>query len=340
MERKVKRISIMFICFSLTLCYVFSLGITEATPSVEANKLIIYTPHEKSPALTSIKEFQERTGIQVEVVFAGTGELLDRIRLEKESNTRSVDVLWGGGAESIAANLDLFEPYVSTVDALIPPEHKDSSDLWIGESPVPVVIMYNTTLVTQEEAPKSWSDLLDPKWREKIAFADPAKSGSAYTILATMLISLGGYDSLKLFADNLKGHTLDSSKSVYEKVADGQYSIGLTQEKSVQTLIKQGAKVAISYPEDGTTAVDDTVAIVKGTQKRDEAIRFVEYVLSIPHQKMMESLYNKRPVRLDLAPPEGLPKLKTIPLIAYDLKEASATKAMILNKWETLMKNY
>ena len=140
--------------------------------------------------------------------------------------------------------------------------------------------------------------------------------------------------------ENLNGRTLDSSKSVYEKVADGQYSIGLTQEKSVQTLIKQGFKVAISYPEDGTTAVDDTVAIVRGTQKRDEAICFVEYVLSNPHQMMMESLYNKRPVRLDLAPPEGLPELKSIPLLDYDLKQASVNKTMILSKWETLMENY
>ena len=72
-----------------------------------------------------------------------------------------------------------------------PAEFRDPSDLWIGNNLHLLVILQNTKLVPSADGPKSWADLLDPKWKGKIAFTDPANSGSAYATV-TMLVDLWG----------------------------------------------------------------------------------------------------------------------------------------------------
>ena len=62
-----------------------------------------------------------------------------------------------------------------------PAEYRDPDDLWIGNNLHLLVILQNTKLVPDDQGPKSWADLLDPKWKGKIAFTDPANSGSAYS---------------------------------------------------------------------------------------------------------------------------------------------------------------
>jgi len=334
------RISWLLLVFCLAIASAFASGGVEGShPFVDDSAaLVIYSPHEELPAMTSIKEFEERTGIEVRVVFAGTGELVDRIRKEQDEGKPSCDLLWGGGAESLAANRDLFLPYKSTIDDLVSSQDKDPEGYWIGESPVPVVIMYNTTLIAPEEVPERWSDLLDPKWKGKVAFANPEKSGSAYTILCTMLLALKGWDAIPRFAQNLDGKTMDGSAMVYQEVADGQYYIGLTQEKSAKLMLEEGKKVGIAYPAEGTSAVDDAIAMVKGVRHVEEAKAFIEFVLGTPNQKMMARLFNRRPVRRDLAPPEGLPEMKDIPLVPYDLSWASGSKKDILEHWNEVLR--
>ena len=179
---------------SIAIFPLFASGVYEDRefPVENQRTLTVYSPHDSQPLYTAVKEFQEITGISVNVVSSGTGELLERIRRENEEGEPLCDVFWGGGAESIAANADLFEPFTSVFDDWIPKESKDPNFLWVGESPAPVVIIYNTILVSPEEVPTAWSDLLLPKWRGKIACARPGKSGSAYTLLCTMLTAFGG----------------------------------------------------------------------------------------------------------------------------------------------------
>ena len=122
-------------------------------------------------------------------------------------------------------------------DAYIDAAYKDKDDMWIGESPLPMVIFYNKDLLKKDglEAPTSWKDLTDAKWKGKIAYCLPSKSGSAYTQLCTMLLAEGGkeagWDFIKQLYANLDGKILDSSGKCYKMVADGEFYVGLTIEK-------------------------------------------------------------------------------------------------------------
>jgi len=134
----------------LVLCMAFlgfAQGTKEQTASAPAvapagkGSVTIYCPHEADPLNAGVKEFEDATGIHVDVVAAGSGELLKRIAAEKDNPL--CDVFWGGGAESTAANAQYFDTFIPDADALIPATSKDTNRKWVGESPVPVVIMYN-----------------------------------------------------------------------------------------------------------------------------------------------------------------------------------------------------
>ncbi|WP_373834221.1 extracellular solute-binding protein, partial [Bacteroides heparinolyticus] len=189
---------------------------TSASQTAGGGSLVVYSPHPAETINLIIQEFEAKTGIKVEVVAAGTGELLKRV--ESEVDNPLGDVLWGGGAESLQAYSGYFEPYQSSELANIDAKYYAKDNTWTGESPLPMVILYNTDLVTDESAITSWADVLKPEFKGKIAMADPAKSGSAYTILATLLTAYkdqnDGWDFVKEFYANLDGKILSSSSGV------------------------------------------------------------------------------------------------------------------------------
>lgn len=309
---------------------------TEST----SNTVTVYSPHPADAINIVVKAFEEATGLKVELVAAGTGELLKRV--EAESNNPLGDVLWGGGAESLDAYSQYFEPFTPTEDDKIDPRYKDADGLWIGESPLPMVIMYNKDFVSEVDVPTGWGDLLDTKWKGKIAYADPAKSGSSFTILATMLTAFGkdtedGWNFIREFVANLDGKLIGSSSGVYKGIADGEYSLGLTLEKEESKYVKAGAPVGIVYPKEGTSAVPDGVAIIKGCKNAENAKKFVDFVLSKECQTLMSSEQNRRTVRTDVGAPEGLIKMEEIKLVDYDFTWASEGKADILGQWKDII---
>ena len=163
----------------------------EKKPEDYTGSVVVYSPHDADPLNAGVNLFMEKyPNVKVEVVAAGTGELCNRIAAE--SANPIADVLWGGGADSLAAFKEYFQPYVCANDEFIGDAYKDPDDLWIGESPLPMVIFYNKDLIEKDglTIPESWEDLTKPEWKGKIAYCLPSKSGSAYTQLCTMILGM------------------------------------------------------------------------------------------------------------------------------------------------------
>lgn len=312
----------------------------QSAQTSNSKHVTVYSPHPADPLNAGIKEFQEKTGITVDLVAAGTGELLKRI--EAESESPQCDVFWGGGADSLAAYSKYFEKFTPEDIDKIDKQYVSDDGLWTGESPLPMVIMYNKKLVGENDVPKGWGDLINEKFKGKIAYADPAKSGSSYTIMCTMLTAFGkddgkGWDFMKKFVANLDGKILGSSGDVYKKVSDGEYSVGLTLEKEAIKYVQAGADVGIVYPSEGTSAVPDGIALVKGCKNKENAETFMNFVLSKECQTMMATDFARRGVRLDSQVPEGLPPMKDVKLVNYDFEWASSQKTELMEKWKEIV---
>lgn len=307
-----------------------------ASAALADGSLVVYSPHDANPLNAGVAMFQAAyPDIDVQVIAAGTGELCQRIVAESENPQG--DVLWGGGADTLAGYVDYFDAYVCANDDVIGDAYKDADDMWIGESPLPMVFIYNKNLIAEEDVPKTWDDLCNEALKGKIAFASPAKSGSAYTQLCTMLFSKDtideGWELVFNFIKNLGGKVQDSSGNCHKLVASGEYALGVTIEKSA-VLYNDNPDIGYVYPAKNS-AVPDGVALVKNCPNPDNAKLFIDFVTGLECQTAQNADWARRPVRSDLTP-VGLVGLDTLDLGNYDFAYAAKNKAEIVEKWNDL----
>ena len=307
-----------------------------ASAALADGSLVVYSPHDADPLNAGVAMFQAAyPDIDVQVIAAGTGELCQRIVAESENPQG--DVLWGGGADTLAGYVDYFDAYICANDDVIGDAYKDADDMWIGESPLPMVFIYNKNLIAEEDVPKTWDDLCNEALKGKIAFASPAKSGSAYTQLCTMLFSKDtideGWELVFNFIKNLDGKVQDSSGNCHKLVASGEYAVGVTIEKSA-VLYNDNPDIAYVYPTKNS-AVPDGVALIKNCPNPDNAKLFIDFVTGLECQTAQNADWARRPVRSDLTP-VGLVGLDTLDLGNYDFAYAAKNKAEIVEKWNDL----
>ena len=308
----------------------------EKAPEDYTGNLVVYSPHDADPLNAGVEMFRQAyPNINVEVIAAGTGELCQRV--VAESANPQGDVLWGGGADTLAAYTDYFAPYVCANDDVIDEAYKDANDLWIGESPLPMVFIYNKTLIDEADVPTTWEGLCDESLKGRIAYASPAKSGSAYTQLCTMLFSQPtldeGWALVEKFIANLDGKIQDSSGNCHKLVASGEYALGVTIEKSA-VLYNDNPDIGYVYPEKNS-AVPDGVALIKNCPNEENAKLFIDFVTSLECQTAQNADWARRPVRSDLTP-VGLCELSELDLGDYDFAYAATEKESIVEKWNDL----
>ena len=284
-------------------------------------KLVVYSANDSTLNALVFAAVTKETAIQVDPVAAGSGVLVRRLQSEKARPQG--DIIWGVSRSLLETNKSLFEAYVSKNKDATPAEYRDPGDLWIGNNLHLLVILQNTKLVPEGQGPKSWADLLDTKWKGKIAFTDPANSGSAFQTV-TMLVDLwgggdAGWKKVGELFRNMK--VLNRSSLVFQGVGNGEYPLGISLEYAGPLWASNGAPVKVIYPADGTSASMEGVAVIKGGPNTDSAKVFVDYINRKDVREMILKATFRRPTRSDLdlsKLPGGLPALSTVKLLAYD----------------------
>jgi iron(III) transport system substrate-binding protein len=305
------------------------IGAINAGPALAQSKqVVIYSANEATLDTLVFDAFAKETGIKVQPVSSGSGVLVKRI--ESEKARPQGDVIWGISRSLLQTNTQYFSPYTSRNKAAIPAEYRDPGDIWIGNNLHVMVILQNTKMVPENEGPKSWADLLDPKWRGKIAFTDPANSGSAFTT-ATMLVQLfgggeAGWKKVEELLRNIK--VLNRSSLVPQGVGNGEYPLGIFLEYGGYVWQSNGAPVKVIYPADGSVVQMEGCAVIKGGPNPDAAKAFVDFINRKDTRELILKNTFRRPARqdLDLANlPGKMPAMSAIKLAPYD--EAAWTEA-------------
>lgn len=299
-------------------------------------ELVVYSPNSEGLINATIPLFEEKYGISVEVIQAGTGELVKRI--ESEKNDPYADVLFGGSWSQMYDNEDLWEPYVSPNNENVVDAYKNECGFITSNVLDGSVLIVNTDLIGDIEI-KGYEDLLNPELKGKIATADPANSSSAFAHLTNMLLAMGGYEDEgaweyveKLF-ENIDGKICESSSGVYKGVADGEYVVGLSYEDPCAQLVKDGAPVEIVYMEEGTVYLPASATIVKGARNMDNAKLFMDFILSEEVQNIWGSTLTNRPVMKDAQTSDYMIPLADIKVIEEDIPYVSQHKQEIVDHY-------
>ena len=289
--------------------------------SVEAQqRIVIYSSNDATLNKLVATEFTKATGVQADVISAGSGVVIKRVETEKDRPQG--DIVWGISRSLLQTNAQYFDSYVSQHKNAIPAEFRDPQDRWIGTNLHLLVVLQNTKSVPEADGPKSWDDLTAAKWKGNIAFTDPANSGSAYSNI-TMLVDMwggeAGWEKLKKLIGNAK--MLNRSSLVFQGVGNGEYGLGISLEYAGYLWANNGAPVKVIYPSDGTIAQMEGVAIIKGGPNTAGARQFVDYVNRKDVREMILKETFRRPARQDLDLPNlpgKMPKLSDIKLVKYD----------------------
>ena len=308
----------------------------ETAPMPAVPDLVLYTAQEEEIYEPIIKEFEERTNLMVKVERGSSEEMTGR--LEDEEERPDWDVVFGVGIETLEQSKEHWQVYKSPEAAFITESFQCEDNRWTSFSALPLVIMYNTNVVTYRELPVGWNSLLEPRWKGRIAFMDPRRSDVYSAALVTAVHTWGkrgGY--LEQFMENLEYGTLNSMQEVNAGILDGRYSLGVTMEESAQALLSEGADVDYIYPQEGTTALPDGTAIVKGCSNPDAARQFLDFTVSRDTQRILVSDLNRRSVRSDVPPLPGLSPIGRLPLIEMDLEELTREKKDVLARWNGIL---
>ena len=301
-----------------------NLGVTTAGAAASTEKPLVVYSSEGLDAV-ELKAFREATGIPVKLETSTSSALVTRIEHEKGDPTWGV--LWLDGPTELA-QLDKrhllvrgYEPHVSwnTEGKTVLP--KDKSYVPTGVTLAGAVV-YTPNVVT--DPPTSWSALLQHKWKGAVGIDNPNRTEPTYQFLAGMMSDMGGKNGIKkgeaylkklkkngLVVQTTNGTTLRGLTSGHIKLAVLQSSAALG---SLHT--HPGLRVQYLAPE---TLLPSAVGIdaKAPTAEKNEAKKFVAYVLSPAGQQVMESATpsdasHYYPVVTGVAPPTTVPNPATI----------------------------
>ncbi len=282
----------------------------------KASSLVIYSPSSRDFIDPLLEDFKSKNpNIEVEVIIAGTGELIKRI--ETERNDPLCDVLMAANINLVKNNQDLFENYTTTNENAILDSYKNLEGTMTRFMISPSVLIVNTNLVGNINI-EGYCDLTNEQLKGKIAFNDPSTSSSSFKHLVTILYTMGkddinkGWDYINKLCDNLDGKLLTGSSAVYKGVADNEYTVGLTFENAAANYAASGSPVKLVYMKEGVIMEPAGIYIIKNAKNMENAKKFLDYMTSFDTQKKMNDELNARAVRKDLGASPILVDIKNI----------------------------
>jgi iron(III) transport system substrate-binding protein len=259
-------------------------------------------------------------GVACRVERAGAERVFQRIGQEYGSRIYAVDVVNSSDAAHFVVwkRDGLLAAYVpEDVARFYPAEHKDPDGLFATWRASLSVIAYNTKLVKPEEAPKSFADLLDPKWKGKIVKAHPGYSGTILTATYQMARDLGWSYFEALAKQNVM--QVQSSADPPKKLALGERAVMADgNEYNIFLLKESGQPVELVYPTEGSPLIVGPNGVFKNAPNPNAARLFQSYMFSAEAQQLMSDVGGLRSAHPAVKEKAGRKPLRDIKVMKDD----------------------
>lgn len=317
-------------------------GREERAPTKD-KRPVIYTALPEPEATVYIKAFEKKTGIEVDYIRKSAGEMLNLINAQKDDPVASV--MYGGPGDTYfaAQDLGLLQRYKSSYLKEINQEFIDEEGYW---SPIYLGVMgFVSNLEVLEKAgaspPTSWSDLLKKEFRGLISMANPASSGTGYTIEATLIQLMGkekAFKYMKKLNKNISKYT-NSGFKPGELTGLGETGVGILFAHDILKLKERGYPVVLTFPKEGTGYEIGGVALIRNAPQVELAKRFIDFVLSKEGQDLYSQARRYRiPTNSLSTVPEGAVSLEAVKVIDYDHRWAGKNRMQLTKEWnETIL---
>jgi iron(III) transport system substrate-binding protein len=322
---------------ALALGTVFASAVRAEAPPAEAitpqlieaakkeGQVVWYTSIDLTVAEKISASFKEKFGgIEVRVERTGAERVFQRIGQEYASNVHAVDIANSSDASHLLQwkKQGILLPYVpEDVAKYYKPEHRDADGTYAGFRATLCPMAYNTKLVKPEDAPKSFHDLLDPKWKSKIVKAHPGYSGTILTATFEMARDIGWEFFEQLAKQNIM--QVQSSTDPPKKLSLGERSVMADgNEYNVFLLKESGQPVEVAYPSEGTPFVIGPNGIFKAAPNPNAAKLFQNYCFTPEAQTMIIEIGGLRSLHSQVKEHPGRTPLADIKIMKEDAENA------------------
>jgi iron(III) transport system substrate-binding protein len=297
-------------------------------------QVIHYTSTDLPVAENLAKAFEAKyPGISVQVERTGAERVFQRIGQEYSSNIHAVDVVNSSdAAQFIVWKRDgILAPYVpEDVAKFYPPEHRDPDGQFASWRVWLSIIAYNTNLVKAEEAPRSFADLLDPRWKGKIVKAHPGYSGTIMTATYQMQRDLGWTWFEQLAKQNIM--QVQSSADPPKRLELGERAVMADgNEYNIFQMKEAGQPVEPVYASEGSPLIVGPNGIFKDSPHPNAAKLFQSFCFSRDAQQLIIDIGGLRSVHPQTQEKPGRKPFKDIKTMKDDAaaveKQGDAIKA-------------
>jgi len=289
--------------------------------------LTVYSGREEELVEPLFEQFEQETGIAVDVRYGDSAELAATIAEEGENSPADVFFAQDPGSLGAVEEQGLLASLPDSILNLVDQRFRDPDGHWVGTSGRARVVVYNTDEVAEGELPDSVFDLTDPKWKDKIGIAPTNASFQAF--VSAMILELGEQRT-RDWLEQLKANSprlYEKNTPIVEAAATGEIEVGLVNHYYLY-LVKEeqpDAPIANHFLEGDDPGALVSVAgagILEDAEHEDAARRFVEFLLSNEGQRFYvdEAEEAEYPLIAGIDAKPGLPPLEELegPQIALD----------------------
>jgi ABC-type Fe3+ transport system substrate-binding protein len=257
----------------------------------EGGRLLWYTtiiPDQLAQPLADAFE-AKYPGTAVELFRGNSNEVAQRVVQEYRGNRFEVDLVDGTGSASLLRDTDMLQPYYSPELDAYDAALKDPDGYWGAELQYFMVAAYNTAAVPEADAPRTRADLLDPRWKGRMAWSTSPTSG-APLFIGNVLDTLGEQDG-DAYLQRLAGQgvrNIDASgRAVLDQVVSGQVPLALNVfNDQVAYSAAKGAPVAWR-PLDDAVAQLSRISLAARSPHPNTALLFLDFLFSTEGQQII-----------------------------------------------------
>ena len=256
---------------------------------------------------TQFEAFTKQTGIKVQYIESGSGEVINRVEREKTNTQADVIVTLPPFIQKAAAD-GMLEAYTPAAASAIPADTRDPKGEWYPLVNNYSCFIYNGSAL--QGPPKTWNDLLDPKFKGKIQYSTPGQAGDGTALMVLAFHAMGGKDAGFEFLKKLQANNVGPSSSTGKlaaKVNKGELYVANGDVQMNFSQMTDNPNLRIFWPADAkgqrtTLSLPYYIAVVKGAPHSANGKKLIDFLLSKNAQETVSSIARGIPARSDVKP--------------------------------------
>jgi len=286
--------------------------------------LTVYSGRTQNLIGPLLERFNQETGIPIDVKYGDSSELA--LLLDEEGDRTPADVFLSQspGATGFLAGKGRLGQLDPGLLAKVDPRFHNRDGRWVGVSGRQRVLVYNSRQVREADLPDSVLDLTADRFAGKVAIAP---SNGSFQDFVTAMRQVQGENTAARWLEGMaanKPRTYANNNAIVEAVGRGEVQMGLVNHYYNYRFLQENPEApsrnhVFRDGDIGALVIPATASVLAGTQKADEAARFVEFLLSPEAQRYFSDQTSEYPLVKGVPAAKGLPPLASLHGPDYDV---------------------